>query len=102
MIYFLREEYIKLAEKTVIKYSKNNNKLKLITIPFKSMWSCGDLASGSEIYKQKGKKCYAKTKTGKKKLKYMGTFLKVRYVADQKFEMLGALKEIIYCTGIKC
>lgn len=61
-----KEEYIKLVEKTVIKYSKNNNKLKLITIPFKSMWSCGDSASGSEIYKEKGKNVMPKLKLERK------------------------------------
>ena len=41
----------------------------------------------------------SRTKNGKIKLKHMGDFLKIRYVADQKFEILCSLKEIIFCTG---
>lgn len=40
-----------------------------------------------------------RAKSGKIKLKHMGNFLKIRYVADQKFEILCSLKEIIFCTG---
>lgn len=35
------------------------------------------------------------------KLKHMGKFLKIGYVADHKFEIMGALKEIIFLHRYK-